>query len=96
MSTVHTQPDAMPIAVDGTWEPSLTATFLPRCANCHAPHPLARGPLSVASDTCPDCGHPVGSSYSREVPASMGGLWGWIASIFLNIGRALRRLAKEV
>ena len=96
MSTVQTQPGAVPITVDGTWEPSLTATFLPRCANCHAPHPMARGPLSTPLDDCPDCGYPVGKSYSREVPASLGGFWGWVASIFLNIGRALKRLSREV
>lgn len=76
-------------------EPYLVARFLPRCANCHLPHPLARMP-KVFSEVCPDCGTPSGEGYDTLVKASLGGVWGLLAKGFLSVGRWLRNQSRKV
>lgn len=73
----------------------MTHTFLPRCANCHAPHPLARKP-AMAAEHCPDCGSPstMGPTVVIEEPV-LTGFYGWLATRLLKIGQRLRSLAKE-
>ncbi len=77
----------------GHFEPELRYTFLPRCAQCHAPHPVAQK-LPLLS-TCPQCGCPSGAAVSRVERAKLYGLWGWVASLFLAIGKGLTALAKR-
>jgi hypothetical protein len=83
----------MPVA--GRWEPSLTHRFMPRCASCHAPHPMARKP-PVESNVCPDCGHP--STPAAEVVSApvSGGLWLWLANRFNAIARWLLKTSERL
>ena len=76
------------------FRPSMEVTFLPRCGNCHAPHPLARKPQCDPA-TCPDCGAPQGGVVTKPVEATVniGGVSGFFADLFLKIGKALRNIA---
>lgn len=88
-------PHEVDLPAAGSWEPYLTVAFLPGCRGCGAVHPRAMKPPRDL-DECPSCGKPVGQTRTKEVPAALGGLQGWLANLFLAIGRGLRRLAKEV
>lgn len=82
----------------GFYEPTLGVTFLPRCANCGAAHPMAGKPPIDTKD-CPECGFTlptVGQTiHVRAV------LTGWTPSaIFARLlfaaGQALRSLAEKL
>jgi hypothetical protein len=99
VSTVQTARIPTPIdaKADHVPEPYLLHTFLPRCANCSAPHPAARKPVPSDSSTCLECGAPVQTGQTVEVAAPrLGGVWGFVATSLFNAARWLRRLAKEV
>lgn len=81
-------------STSGHWEPAVARQFLPRCAHCHAPHPMARKPR-IESEICPDCGTPSGEPGAIEVQVgSVPGLRGYIGGTLLSIGRGLRNFAK--
>lgn len=78
-------------------ELTMTTRFLPRCGNCLAPHPLARRPVPIDEDHCPDCGAKVaGPGREVEVKAALTGLHPLtlLARFLLWIGNQLRSLAK--
>lgn len=81
----------------GHFEADLTVQFLPRCASCHSPHPIA----SKARDTssCPQCGEPaakLGPSHYEPALATLSGPFVLAARLFLQAGTALRKLAERV
>lgn len=71
--------------------------FLPRCKNCHAPHPLAR-PGRFDDSKCPDCGTPTGPLPEpvREAVFVNGGLILWLASQMVRLGKWLDKKAKRL
>lgn len=78
-------------------ELTMTTRFLPRCASCHAPHPLARKPAPADEAHCPDCGAQVAAAGpERDVKAELTGLHPLtlIARFLFWIGDQLRKLAK--
>lgn len=75
-----------------------TVQFLPRCEECHAPHPLARKPKLHVGD-CPDCGHPLADLQAvKTVPAplTIGRAWQLLVAAFLTIGTWLHSLAGRI
>lgn len=71
--------------------------FLPRCAACEAPHPLARKP-KMPADHCPDCGAESAFPIHQSADAvfSLSGIVGMIAAALLRAGEAIRKLAKRI
>lgn len=81
----------------GYFEPEMQHTLLRGCRNCGGAHPLARKPVPVKTDLCPDCGHAVeapGPTYTER--AVLQGGSGIIANTFLSIGKALTNLSKRI
>lgn len=80
-----------------SFEPTLGVTFLPRCSQCHQPHPMARKP-PVERDDCPDCGAKLDQGFSEDVPAVIvgGGPQVWLGLTLIKIGNRLRAWAKEI
>lgn len=80
------------------YEPFCAATFLPGCAGCGAPHPLAhRHP--VESETCPGCGAPVQPpAPTRMTRAKFTG--GGVAGAFVRLcfwaGAQLLKIARRL
>lgn len=81
----------------GFYQPELAATFLPGCASCSAPHPLARKP-AIHSNACPDCGAPSAPGHTTKVAAQLTGFhpWAILARFCLWIGERLARLARSL
>lgn len=81
----------------GWREPSMLATFLPRCGNCEAPHPLAMKPPRP-DGVCPVCSTPTAQGYTKEVPALITGkdIMALFARGFLKMGKWLIQLARRV
>lgn len=79
------------------FEPSLSSTFLPGCAACHAPHPLARRP-PLPPESCPDCGAPQFTGATVDIPAEITGrgLWPTLARICFRASRFLARLIERL
>ena len=69
--------------------------FLPRCAACHAPHPMARKPPQER-DTCPDCGHPAGEPAAAVKVSTTGGLWLWLANRCHALARWLLKISERM
>lgn len=80
----------------GSYEPSLQATFLPRCPTCSGKHPLAYQP-PMDPNTCPNCGAhraPVGPAI--DVPATITDRRTKFGNLLLRIGISLSRLQKRM
>lgn len=78
------------------FEPSLSATFLPRCAHCGGQHPLSYHP-PLPADRCPDCGEPPvqpGDPVQAQVALTGMSPAMITARACLAIGKFLRDLAK--
>lgn len=85
--------------VAGYFEPELHHTFLPGCRNCRGAHPLARKPVPVNTEDCPDCGHAVEQpGVTRVERATLTGSTaeGLVARACLSIGKALTKLSKRI
>ncbi len=83
----------MPVV--GRWEPSMAHCFMPRCSQCHAPHPRARKP-AVEIDVCPDCGHPAAQPAEVVKVSTSGGLWLWLANRLNAIARWLLKASERI
>lgn len=81
--------------VIGRWEPSISHQLLSRCANCHAPHPMARRP-AVESAACPDCGHPAAPPADQVKASATGGLWLWLANQCHSLARWLLKITERI
>lgn len=80
----------------GAYEPVLMYQLLPRCQQCHAPHPLARKPKRPA-DTCPDCGTSLPElGAAHEEPALLTGFWGGVARSCFSISNWLLKLERKL
>lgn len=78
----------------GHFEPQITYTYLPACAHCGAPHPVVQRHADL--HICTDCGYPASQAVTRHEKATLGGLWGRIAVLFLAVGKWLTALAKRI
>lgn len=81
----------------GQFRPSLDVRFLPRCANCEAPHPAVFSYWKTDfpdKTICPECGMPSGRGRTQRVRVYLPGVWGWIANKFYDLGELLARAAK--
>jgi hypothetical protein len=86
----------------GYFEPEATHQFLPRCRNCHAPHPLAVRTVAD-KNRCHVCAEP---SLKPDKPitqvAALGegikfnGITVGFASLMITIGRGLHNLSKRI
>lgn len=77
------------------FEPRLIARVLRACA-CGAPHPEAMGSTSA---TCLSCGStipPSGPPIVARAVVTGGGAAGFVARVFLAIGRMLRALSERM
>jgi hypothetical protein len=93
VATVNTDSQAA-----GEYEPYMRMQFLPRCAQCFTPHPLARKPQEDPA-SCPDCGTPTGRlPREKTVKAAIHGPLVAVAAAnaCFWIGRKLRALAKRI
>lgn len=81
--------------VIGRWEPSMSHQLFSRCANCHAPHPMARRP-PVASEACPECGHAAAKPADAVNITTTGGLWLWLANLCHAFARWLIKLSERL
>lgn len=82
----------------GFREPRMVMTFLPRCGNCEAPHPMARNP-PIDADTCPDCGSSIAQPGTPvEVPALLTGFNPAIllARAFFAFAKYLKTLSERL
>lgn len=70
----------------------LTTLFLPRCKNCHAPHPIAT--KAADPSRCPECGEPAQLGREREESAAIA--TPLTARIAFAIARAFRALAERI
>ncbi len=75
--------------------PVMIHQLLRRCANCHAPHPLARKP-KLDLDHCPDCGHASSAGPLMAVDAKMTGFMGAIANWMFDVADWLTNLSKRI
>jgi hypothetical protein len=85
-------------SIAGHFEPEMQHTFLPGCRNCGGSHPLARKPVPIKTDVCPDCDSPVGAPGPTQIEkAAMGGTPSMILGrSMMFIGRKLSNLAKRI
>lgn len=79
----------------GHFEAETEVTFLPRCANCEAPHPKVRRPLPANLEVCPDCNHPSYQGKTKVVKASITGKGLGFAALLLSTGKYFRNLANR-
>jgi hypothetical protein len=84
--------------VIGYFEPEVQHTFLPGCRNCGGSHPLARKPVPVATDICPDCDAPVAAPGETQIEKAVigGSPMGFFGQACLSIGKALTKFSKRI
>jgi hypothetical protein len=84
--------------INGYFEPELRHTFLPGCRNCGGSHPLARKPMPVDTEHCPDCEAPVLAPGQTHVEKAV--ITGSPVNLFgracLSLGKALTNLSKRI
>jgi len=84
------------IGAVGTFEPSLTARFLPKCSKCDSPHPLAVRHVQD-KQYCHVCGARAGSPGEPfEVPAVLTTGTSVVGRALMSIGRCLISLRRKL
>lgn len=85
-----------PQGVTGYYEPEMQVLKLPKCPECGDRHPLAYQP-PINQSSCVSCGAalaPLGKPI--HVTASLGGLYGIVATILFNFAKFLTNLAQRL